>query len=150
MRSKCISRKVGAIIVGERGYIVGGGWNDVGEGLIGCGDRIIQDIIDDKDNKYIPIEIEGNEEFRKYLLKKYKNKFNHSFCFREEYEKYKISMQNGNNGSCCEKNIELQQKKSTIKAQQYCRALHAEENAIIQTAKIGGVGVRNGTIDLVK
>ena len=33
-----------------------------------------------------------------------------------------------------------------IKRLEYCRALHAEENALLQTSKIGGVGVRNGTI----
>ena len=33
-----------------------------------------------------------------------------------------------------------------IKRLEYCRALHAEENAILQSAKIGGMPIENGTI----
>ena len=33
-----------------------------------------------------------------------------------------------------------------IKRLEYCRALHAEENALLQSSKIGGVGVNGGTI----
>ncbi|MBC8432757.1 MAG: hypothetical protein H8D96_12665 [Desulfobacterales bacterium] len=33
-----------------------------------------------------------------------------------------------------------------IKRLEYCRALHAEENAILQSAKIGGMPIGNGTI----
>jgi dCMP deaminase len=34
----------------------------------------------------------------------------------------------------------------TSKMMQYCRALHAEENAILQTSVIGGMGVAGGII----
>jgi deoxycytidylate deaminase len=33
-----------------------------------------------------------------------------------------------------------------MKRLEYCKALHAEENAIIQGAKIGGMGVMGSTI----
>jgi dCMP deaminase len=33
-----------------------------------------------------------------------------------------------------------------VKRLEYCKALHAEENAIIQGAKIGGMGIRGGTM----
>lgn len=33
-----------------------------------------------------------------------------------------------------------------IKRLEYCRALHAEENALLQSSKIGGLGVSGGTI----
>jgi len=46
-----------------------------------------------------------------------------SFCFKDEYAK-----------------------KTGKKSLQYCRALHGEENAILQTAKIGGIGLKNATI----
>jgi deoxycytidylate deaminase len=152
LRSKCISRKVGAVIVGERGYIIGAGWNEVGEGQIGCGDRIIQDIVETNEN-CIPIEVKGKTEFRTYLLKKYGSRPNVSFCFREEYEKYLNQAKTSSGKSGEKRNIfqsvagsDSQQSSSKFKAQQFCRALHAEENAIIQTAKLGGVGVLNGTI----
>jgi deoxycytidylate deaminase len=37
VRSNCISRQVGALITNRDGYIIGAGWNDVGEGQISCG-----------------------------------------------------------------------------------------------------------------
>jgi dCMP deaminase len=33
-----------------------------------------------------------------------------------------------------------------VKRLEYCRALHAEENALLQSAKIGGMGVKGGRI----
>jgi dCMP deaminase len=44
MKSNCISRQAGAAIEGEKGYLVGAGWNDVGEGQISCGLRNIRDL----------------------------------------------------------------------------------------------------------
>jgi deoxycytidylate deaminase len=136
---------VGAIIVGERGYVLGGGWNEVAEGQIGCGDRTIRDI---KNINDIPIEMHGKEEFRIFLLNKYKDDFDRHFCYREEYEQFKRTMKYDRKKSDKGKsNIEQDERSSSnVKAQQYCRALHAEENAIIQTAKIGGMGLRNTTI----
>ncbi len=37
IRSNCVSRQVGAVITNKEGYIIGAGWNDVGEGQISCG-----------------------------------------------------------------------------------------------------------------
>ena len=45
LKSTCISRKVGAVILGPRGYILGAGWNDVGDGQIGCGLRTKNDLL---------------------------------------------------------------------------------------------------------
>jgi deoxycytidylate deaminase len=44
LKSNCISRQVGAIIIGHDGYIVGAGWNDVGSGQIPCGLRRVRDL----------------------------------------------------------------------------------------------------------
>ncbi len=124
LRSRCISRKVGAVIVGERGYVVGAGWNDVGEGQIGCGDRMVNEILA-LGGTCIPLELEGKEKLRKSLYRRYQKDKMRTICFRDEYGRN--SMNKG-------------------KSHAYCRALHAEENAILQTGKIGGVGVRNGII----
>jgi deoxycytidylate deaminase len=144
MRSKCISRKVGAVIVGERGYIVGAGWNEVGEGQIGCGDRIINDIAKISADS-IPIEEKGKSDFKTYLLEKYAGKGDYKFCFREQYENYLLERKKKEAEEAGEL-TDAQILMVKAKAQQYCRALHAEENAILQTAKIGGVGIRNSTI----
>jgi len=144
LRSRCISRKVGAVIVGERNYVIGAGWNEVGEGQIGCGDRIVKDIIG-TDNESVPIEVRGKDSFRKYLSEKYRDKTDMSFCFREQYQAYLEKEQKDTKEK--EKSDNGTEKtKNNSKQQQLCRALHAEENAIIQTAKIGGMGVNNGTI----
>ncbi|MDP7612237.1 MAG: hypothetical protein QGH62_07355, partial [Nitrospinaceae bacterium] len=44
VKSNCISRQVGAVIVGRDGYVVGAGWNDKGAGKISCGLRAIRDL----------------------------------------------------------------------------------------------------------
>jgi len=145
LRSSCISRKVGAVIVGERGYIIGGGWNDVGEGQIGCGHRTAKDIRA-LDNEHIPIDRRGEKHFRNYLIEKYSTRLDHNFCFREEYGDFLETKKNEEEFQ----DEPLQARESIAdaksKPQQFCRALHAEENALLQTSKIGGIGVRNGTI----
>jgi dCMP deaminase len=131
LRSRCISRKVGAVIVGEKGYVVGGGWNDVGEGQIGCGDRTIGDIFE-LANEYIPMYPTGKEGFIGFIKDRYNGKnLCDSICFRQEYNDYNKFLTGSDENS---------------KPQQFCRALHAEENALLQNSKIGGVGVQNGTI----
>lgn len=139
LRSKCISRKVGAVIIGEKNYIIGAGWNEVGEGQIGCGDRTIRDVME-TDETCIPVEVRGNNKFRDYLKTKHHDELDISFCFREAYQEF-LKKED-------DKNKENDQTRSPmkLKAQQFCRALHAEENAIIQTAKIGGMGLQSGTI----
>jgi len=45
-----------------------------------------------------------------------------------------------------QKRIECLIHNSSIHQLEYCLALHAEENAILQTAKVGGVTMKGGTI----
>jgi len=123
LQSTCICRQVGAIITEEDGYIVGAGWNDVSKGQIGCGLRWRNDC-EQLDNKVLPLHPESKRSFRSYLKKK--NYEQESFCFKDEYSNYKNS-------------------ESKTKALQYCRALHAEENAILQTAKVGGIGLKKAS-----
>lgn len=40
----------------------------------------------------------------------------------------------------------IREELSSTKRLEYCRALHAEENAILQNAILGGIGVRNGVM----
>lgn len=158
LKSSCISHQVGAVIIGKNGYVVGAGWNDVGEGQIGCGYRQLIDI-KSLANDVLPIDPLEEQGFRKSLLSSdYKN--DDSFCYKDEYSSYKLkekiesfmkdrkkSLDSLGTG---EENREMIEEWLSedikIKQLEYCRALHAEENALLQSAKIGGMGVMGGTI----
>jgi deoxycytidylate deaminase len=161
IKSNCISKQVGAVIEGKDGYVVGAGWNDVGEGQVSCGlreikdlrsgsyddhikvflDKGVDDAIDDKDReKVIDILIKDylgekidNEEIERFC-----------FCFKDEYSKKHLreKIENINIAeNCLEEIIKI-----GIKRLEYCQALHAEENAIIQGSKIGGMGLQGARI----
>ncbi len=155
MKSNCISRKVGAVIEGAKGYLIGAGWNDVGEGQISCGLRNIKDL---RMSEYAPYinAIKSKQEKTKSLddeildtlIQQYGNE-NCCFCMKDELSKAEISSKLS---KASETNIidEITSKKLTdyikIKRLEFCKALHAEENAIIQSAKIGGMGLRDSKI----
>lgn len=162
LKSNCISRKVGAIIVGQRNYIIGAGWNDVGSGQIPCGYRRFSDI---SNNHHFPLAIQGEENQFSSFLKQSSNGYQEqSFCFKDEYSKYKMQQKVTNllcnlgnefndwakrNMISAEEITKLSDIASSnlsIKRLEYCRALHAEENAILQTAIIGGIGIEGSTI----
>jgi deoxycytidylate deaminase len=155
VRSTCISRQVGAVIEGPKGYIVGAGWNDVGEGQVGCGYRHFQDVKNLSNNDLI-LHPEDEEGFRRWLLRGTNG--TDAFCYKDKYSEYKIRKKlrkfekevssRFGKVSMEEKRliIENLQKSLNLKMMQYCRALHAEENAILQSAIIGGMGIRGGTI----
>jgi deoxycytidylate deaminase len=160
MKSNCISRKVGAVIEGKHGYLVGAGWNDVGEGQISCGLRKIKDLrLPEYNNCVEAIRKKGgnkaitSEEIIEKLIERYGNE-NNSFCLKDEISKVELQsklsaiydnyISDGNaGGEELHKKIEADLK---VKRLEYCKALHAEENAIIQGAKIGGMGLRDSRI----
>jgi dCMP deaminase len=175
VKSNCISRQVGAVIIGPKGYMVGAGWNDVGEGKISCGIRAIRDL---ECKEFIPhvralLDKSKNEKIRKKDIKRLISRLlglvkgsNKSipheqfcFCFKDEMakkvvtskikealakineiseEKGKIRLRGNEVGKLVEQ--------SQVHQLEYCLALHAEENAIIQISKIGGMGLKGGTI----
>jgi len=156
LKSTCISRQVGAVIVGNNGYIVGAGWNDVGAGQIGCGLRRIADVRG-ADNNDLPLHPHSETNFRELILEKPDDQV---FCYKDEYSRYEFRKQMDKfkksnyeqikalevSGDTLDKLVKLQGTAIRIKRLEYCRALHAEENALLQSAKIGGVGVRGGKI----
>jgi deoxycytidylate deaminase len=162
MKSNCISRQVGAVIVGREGYVVGAGWNDVGEGKISCGLREIKDLAlkwyrsrysailkitkDENDQDVIDRLVEQYIEdagLDKDTLQKF------CFCFKDEISKIKLNDKIEKIFSVNELSLDCKeslQKTLDIKRLEFCEALHAEENAIIQSSKIGGMGVKGGKI----
>lgn len=155
--SSCISRQVGAVIVDKDRYVVGAGWNDVGEGQIGCGYRQRVDV-KNLDEDVLVTNPVAEKSFRRYLSMK--GIAVHSFCFKDEYSRYtltkkfkkfmrkrKIEFEKFGNKEGQQKMIEDWLSHDVeIKRLEYCRALHAEENALLQTSKIGGMGVKGGSI----
>lgn len=140
--SGCISRQVGAVITDKYNAIKSIGWNDVPCGQIPCLLRDINEIYDESatpnENVFSAFE-RGNinrydkgtnsfiEKVRKdeqiCIDKINKKGLNYAFCFKTLENKYKE-----------EKN------------QVYTRSLHAEENAMMQIAKVGGNGLEGGTM----
>lgn len=160
--SNCISRQVGAIIVGPRNFIVGAGWNDVGTGQIPCGLRRYYDI--DGISTPFPIAIDNEiQDFAAFLEKRANNYSNHSYCYKDEYSRFKTKnkikkLKNSdtlflkwkNEYEVSENAIdgldEIVVSNFSPKRLEHCRALHAEENAIIQNSILGGVGIESATI----
>jgi deoxycytidylate deaminase len=102
MKSNCISLQVGAVIVGRDGYIVGAGWNDVGEGQISCGLREIKDLESGVYDEHVRVLLNKDDEYtvsdadRKkvidMLIKDYIDEKIHAdeiikfcFCFKDEF-----------------------------------------------------------------
>lgn len=175
VKSNCISRQVGAVIIGPKGYMVGAGWNDVGEGKISCGLRAIRDL---KCKEFInhvrallgksEKEKISNKEIQKIInrlcdlvkgTKKNIPQEQFCFCLKDEMAKIivtgkiKEALAMINNGAkekdkikISEDEVEYLVEKAQVHQLEYCLALHAEENAIIQSSKIGGMGLKGGTI----
>lgn len=158
MKSNCISRKVGAVIEGKKGYVIGAGWNDVGVGQISCGLRNIKDLklieysdyIDAIRNKAKDLDLD-KDEIIKYLISEYGDE-NSCFCFKDVISHFEMKSKidrtkiNNNKENSDEKLMIENQNKIKVKKLEYCKALHAEENAIIQSAKIGGMGLLDARI----
>jgi len=147
--SGCISRQVGAVVVGEDGYIRGFGWNDVPENHISCVYRTLNELLSCNDEIMFS-EYERSEEFIKFVENNYKNKnLDVPFCFKDIQNKKELEKQKSKiieNSNINEETINECLNIIKCKNPTRERALHAEENAFLQIAKIGGISVRNGTL----
>lgn len=140
MRSSCISRKVGAVVTDKDGYVLGMGWNEAAHGQIGCGLRLKQDYINN--SKLFSMGL-FKETIKEEDLDSYND--NDSICFKDVLSERKIRKKLAD--------VEIKKadkdkvlKEIKIKRLEYCRSLHAEENALLQVATRGGMGVNGGEI----
>ncbi|MBL7558927.1 dCMP deaminase [Olleya sp. YSTF-M6] len=149
LNSGCISRNVGAAITDKRFHIKSIGWNDVAKGHTPCNLRNIEDLIGEEiknENHYSDFEKGLND---KKSIYKYKNKNPSNFkgalkdYFSESYKKNKKDL-NGKNCSFCFKTIHNHYEGEAN--QVHTRSLHAEENAMLQITKLGGLGVEGGIL----
>lgn len=133
--SGCISRQVGAVVTDASFSVKSIGWNNTAEGQTPCLLRNVNDLLSNSDEEaFSEYEKDDDSEYKKLLNQTFssnlspKNEIedrlrgrNVSFCFKD-----------GQN--CLDGN----------KNQVHTRSLHAEENAMLQIAKYGGEGLKNG------
>ena len=162
--SGCISRQVGAVITNQDGSVRTIGWNDPPYGQVPCSLRDVRDLCDiaqgqspdkylcatysdfelggrfnDKGNFIVDEEMHIYDKGTKYLLEKFREKYNsisdenkvnvrylpYPFCFKKCHTDW-IPKEAGNSF--------------------HQRAIHAEENAMMQMVKYGGEALKGGII----
>jgi len=166
--SGCISRQVGAVVVGKDGYIRGIGWNDPPEKFIPCLYRTLRDLF----NNPLPemfSEYERSNDFKE-IVKEYKigdkeYPYWFPFCFKdiENFKNFRKNLIDCSNKiykvlkdskELDDETVENLNKNIENILMQTCkyrdpsreRALHAEENAFLQASKIGGAPVTGGSL----
>jgi len=181
--SGCISRQVGAVVVGQDGYVRGIGWNDVPEGHVSCSLRDF-DLFKEEKKYFSPYEREELAElYSNYKIKwkdelpfcfkdiqnfneltksveKIKEKLTENAEFKEDLEKIVLKvfkedkLEGGKKEEILNEVLNKIASKIPMTIRDYIkaknpsreRALHAEENAYLQAAKVGGVSVKGGTL----
>ena len=166
VRSYCICRQVGAVILSKEGCLLGGGYNDVGEGRISCGLRAIEDLSNDEFVNIVKaLDDSGNAEEVMSSLEDEIGDRQFCFCLKDflarkkiegsitkEWKKILANHYTDNEAQDSTRAyfegpaIKTLLDRCSIHQLEYCLALHAEENAILQTAKVGGVSMKNSTI----
>ena len=150
LNSGCVSRKVGAVITDKDYYIKAVGWNDVAKGQTPCNLRDFHDffVSDYNNNSESYSEFEKGESIVNSTFK-YKNDSPNNFrdaaidYFQEQYSIKKDDL-NGRSCPFCFKTIHNHYEGEVN--QVHTRSLHAEENAMLQISKKGGVGLEGGNL----
>ena len=177
MKSNCVCRQVGAVVVGEPGFVIGAGWNDVGSHKISCGLRVVEDLrhchkeftplmkalgFDDANQccKYL------SECLQKPLGNSVTSTEQFSFCFKDimaqknAIPKIQRALESIIKDAPSEQKPLSEQEitnlvtpltkelvaRGNLHQLEFCLALHAEENAILQSSRIGGVGLEDSTL----
>jgi dCMP deaminase len=160
LRSTCLSRQVGAVITNTDGFVLTAGWNDVGSGQLGCSLNCKSDYTKYSGDDHL-LSVWGStiDELKNDGLLDGINDSDF-FCFKDIKSKQIINQKIDKifkelraktpSNPCMESfMMEVKNKlkeKLSIKRLEYARALHAEENALLQAARFGGNGVAGGTI----
>lgn len=150
LNSGCVSRKVGATITDKDYYIKAVGWNDVAKGQTPCNLRDFKDffVADFNNNSQNYSEFEKGESIDNSTFK-YKNDNPNNFkdAAIDYFQKqYLLKQEDLNGRSCpfCFKTIHNHYEGEVN--QVHTRSLHAEENAMLQISKKGGVGLEGGNL----
>ncbi len=119
--SGCLARHVGAVVTDNDGYVLGVGWNDPPTGQVPCSLRTAHQLLTDPDENTFS-EYERSQEFIEHIRSR--NLGNQPFCFREE----------------------LAALRKRPKESEFTRAVHGEENALLQAARHGTAVVREAIL----
>lgn len=137
--SGCISRQVGAVVTDNNYSIKAIGWNDVAQNQMPCKLRNAEHFA--KPKNLVP-EIYSEYELIGGEFERDGKPVTFSELFREDLHKAQLTDLEGRNCSFCFKAFENAYENE--KNQVHTRSLHAEENAMLQIAKNGGMGLKNG------
>ncbi len=137
LNSGCLSRQVGAAITDEEYSLKGIGWNSSPSGTVPCSLRNMDDLYNQEDlNAFSEHEIK-NKEFQERI----------SLISNKASEGWKnFKNLNGIGLSYCFKDIHGGINPKQKYNQVHTRSLHAEENAFLQIAKYGGMGIKGGKL----
>ncbi|QYJ88843.1 anti-phage dCTP deaminase [Shewanella halotolerans] len=136
LNSGCISRQVGAAVTNSDFSIKSIGWNDVADGQVPCNLRSLNGLKANFNPAIYSKYERTDEKFRTIALQKLSD-FERSLAKSENALK-------GYNLSYCFKSI--QNEVEGEKNQVHTRSLHAEENAFLQLAKSGSMGIEGGKL----
>lgn len=132
LNSGCLSRQVGAAVTDEYFSLKSVGWNTTAEGQTPCALRCLDDLhVQEDENAYSNHE-RNDEDFRKAVNTLY-----------NKYDKTKL---NGLPLVYCFKDIYTSINQKQKGNQVHTRSLHAEENAFLQLAKYGSMGIKGGKL----
>jgi deoxycytidylate deaminase len=138
--SGCISRQVGAVVTDKNYSIKSIGWNDVAGYQMPCKLRNATHFLPETNAVpalYSEYELEGGEfKLNDNSVKSF------SELIKIDVQKAKLENLEGRNCSFCFKSF--QNNFEDEKNQVHTRSLHAEENAMLQIAKNGGIGLVGG------
>lgn len=129
LNSGCISRQVGAVVTDKNYSVKAIGWNDVPRGQVPCILRYSRDLLKHTRDTQAFSVYEQGEPFKKELS-------------RDRVIASARDAMEGRHLSYCFKSVF--NRLSDDRNQVHTRALHAEENAFLQIAKYGGMGLEGG------
>lgn len=139
LNSGCISRQVGAVVTDANFSIKSIGWNDVAQHQLPCNLRSVKDLISgDNPSHFSDYEKEGGKFIKGDEILTFKELVSLDF---EELKKDEKDL-GGRTCSFCFKSH--QNAYEGEKNQVHTRSLHAEENAMMQVVKNGGLGLKGG------
>ena len=161
--SGCISRQVGAVITNKDGSIRTIGWNDPPQGQVPCGLRDVADLLQIRTTHFIPAPQE--QVSMMYSEFETGGKYDHEKNKFEEVEDYKLYGDKGFATKLSRQELEQFKQNNEALHLPYCfkqchtawyakdagnqfhqRAIHAEENAMMQMVKYGGEALKGGVI----
>jgi deoxycytidylate deaminase len=133
LNSGCLSRQVGAVVTNTDFSVKSIGWNTVPQGQTPCSLRCLLDLCGEKDTIAYS-EYERKDPFSAVTERLIK-------AYSENEAENKL---NGLRIPYCFKDVHTSSDEEQSHNQVHTRSLHAEENAFLQLAKYGSIGIAGG------